>query len=272
MSDFNVQEESSTLLHNIPVQCFMNEYDSQEDAAANSTLYSTNSDYKREMKPSLHPRIGENAAPNLTRRPKTNVMPRVPCKLCPYFYRSPASHFNSVRRSCRNCKRRFECKGLCHQHELICCDFLKCKSCGKHLCSSNSRLVHTKKRTCVHCSQVIECCVQFKHHVCPEQVQSSKSEEPEQPEPPRIEPGPDEMDLQCRFCLFLCKDRDVYECHTRQTDCPRCGFAQPCNALLAQHLNMCHCRKDKKPEKNVNKSLSEIVKNEPVEIITIDDE
>ncbi|XP_059489236.1 protein hunchback-like [Neocloeon triangulifer] len=48
-----------------------------------------------------------------------------------------------------------------------------------------------------------------------------------------------EPKMQCQFCQVLCNSIKTFECHTLKSDCPRCGFAQPCHTLLTHHLDMC---------------------------------
>ncbi|XP_059489002.1 zinc finger protein 320-like isoform X2 [Neocloeon triangulifer] len=44
---------------------------------------------------------------------------------------------------------------------------------------------------------------------------------------------------KCQFCSMLCTTEDIFANHVQSTECPRCGIEQPCNALLAQHMNTC---------------------------------
>ncbi|XP_059488733.1 zinc finger protein 823-like [Neocloeon triangulifer] len=178
------------------------------------------------------------------------------CQFCQQFYSSENGHFGKTFINCRKCRQSFDCRGLCTQHEVQCCDYLNCKPCGKHFSTNVALKTHTVLRRCKYCTHASECYSKFRQHLCPETPMETKKiqEIPITPEEvSEVNPEKDEEEIiqieykvfkeeqikECRFCQSVCNSVENFECHTRQTDCPRCGFPQPCNTLLAHHLDMC---------------------------------
>ncbi|XP_059489138.1 PR domain zinc finger protein 5-like [Neocloeon triangulifer] len=161
------------------------------------------------------------------------------CDKCGDFYSSAKSHFGTAS-TCYKCKVRFACRGQCLEHQrLKCCKVFICNFCGL-FCVTKSRLeTHAKERNCSNCDHISCCFNLYNGHECEESDEEKITEEENLPvlaEEPVVNPL---LIKNCAFCNHLCNSAEEFECHTRKIDCPRCGFAQPCNTLLAHHLNVC---------------------------------
>ncbi|XP_059488451.1 zinc finger protein 62 homolog isoform X2 [Neocloeon triangulifer] len=211
------------------------------------------------------------------------------CDFCLDSFKSELNHFRYKRSvTCRNCQKSFKCRGLCNQHKIQCCNFLKCKVCGKNFKEKQGQKKHTRKRQCQRCNHVSQCFNSFRAHDCP----GKADEEEIAAETATLE--------KCRFC-----HREIFEGHSRQVKCPKCKILQNCSTLYGRHVEKClseefqcdECEKsfEKKSKLNSHKQrrhvqpkvqeqilelLKEkrdldfvqnyIVKREPIEIINMD--
>ncbi|XP_059489031.1 zinc finger protein 540-like [Neocloeon triangulifer] len=175
------------------------------------------------------------------------------CTHCKKNYKSERLHFEVKNRSCLICSKTFKCSGLRIKHQAEC--FFSCAFCGQTTKNKNQHGKHKRERRCPNCSHVSQCFNLFSQHECSETSDDLM-------EVPKNEPAEDEeikivhirslnlkefhgeLLTKCHFCQILCNSVENFECHTRQTDCPRCGFAQPCNNLLAQHLDLCQFERE----------------------------
>ncbi|XP_059488834.1 zinc finger protein 429-like [Neocloeon triangulifer] len=182
------------------------------------------------------------------------------CTHCKKIYKSERLHFEEKSRSCQNCGEKFDCGGLRSQHEANC--LISCTFCGQ-LLTKQTQETHKRERRCANCSHVSQCFNLFSQHECSE-ASDAEMEVPKEPEEKSVdtdikivkigsvnskgfyeEPVKPLVLKKCQFCQIICNSEENFECHTRETDCPRCGFAQPCNTLLAHHLDLCRFEKEK---------------------------
>ncbi|XP_059488869.1 zinc finger protein 69-like [Neocloeon triangulifer] len=177
------------------------------------------------------------------------------CQFCNHPFNSDKKHFGRIESTCSNCRKKFECGGLCLQHKSQ-CNLVECKICSKTFFSESSLQIHARQRRCPKCMFASECFVQFVQHQCSEA--EMKVEQPK--EEPKV--SKEEVDMEnyvedeeisdhqkpqvealllkkCHFCSMLCTTEDIFANHVQSTECPRCGIEQPCNALLAQHMDTC---------------------------------
>ncbi|XP_059488906.1 zinc finger protein 600-like [Neocloeon triangulifer] len=165
------------------------------------------------------------------------------CNECGDFYSSDKNHLGKEA-TCHKCKTKFACRSRCLEHQrLVCFKDLTCDFCGL-FCVSKTRLeTHAKKRNCLNCDHVSCCYKLFNAHKCEESDKETEEEKVSEDENSTVsveEPVVAPLLIKkCAFCKHLCNSEEAFECHTRQTKCPHCKFPQPCNTLLAHHLNVC---------------------------------
>ncbi|XP_059488450.1 uncharacterized protein LOC132204152 isoform X1 [Neocloeon triangulifer] len=243
---------------------------------------------------------------------KTKKVPNYkPCNFCHGIYQSEMNHLSRKGRlSCRKCRKIFQCRGLCRQHEVQCCNFLSCKMCGKHYMSEKTRRQHDQERRCNFCPHVSHCDKQFKLHNCEININLTEEINPQNFCEVEIGEGlqnlkkenyPDEIKIvesasvnceeffsepavpklvlkKCPFCQNLYNSVENFELHVKQTFCILCGSAQPCSTFLAEHTLSCKVEEcnlqdimDQLGDENFNKAQMDIIEKVFIKPEPIDD-
>ncbi|XP_059488454.1 zinc finger protein 527-like [Neocloeon triangulifer] len=180
----------------------------------------------------------------------------VQCRVCRKKYHSAAEVLqHESQTKCTKCGNGFKCETFLKNHVRYCSRKTKassapvkldCDFCKKKLLSAGTYLKHVRERTCKTCGESSQCFALFcQHNMCEKTTEIQKQmKEPVEEPPLKIVPA----GTNCPYCKQICPTAVALTLHTAPSECPRCRYVQPCNTLLAKHLDMCRF---KMVEKNV---------------------
>jgi hypothetical protein len=159
----------------------------------------------------------------------TPAPPTIKCKYCSTKCKSARELQVHLRKKikCDACHSNFSCASFPgHKCEI------QCVHCGETVAAGHSASHFEGDFECKGCGQKSACSAMLQRH-----EGTCKKDKPQEQE---ISTSSSMVqDSRCRYCQVGCASPAELQTHMLVSNCPRCGFLQPCLALLDAHLRDC---------------------------------